>query len=86
MVSIDFVIVFKESKMHGNVLLALMFTSAVIGAEEDYYERLGVERSASDEDIRKAFRQLSKIYHPDKTQNDENATEKFLKIKEGILI
>jgi curved DNA-binding protein len=50
---------------------------------KDYYKILGVERSASDEDIRKAFRKLARQYHPDVAKNKKEAEEKFKEINEA---
>lgn len=51
-------------------------------AKRDYYEVLGVDKSASEDDIRKAFRQLAKKYHPD-VSKEENAEEKFKEVQEA---
>lgn len=51
-------------------------------AKRDYYEILGVNKSASDEEIKKAYRGLAKKYHPD-TSTEENATEKFKEVQEA---
>ena len=52
-------------------------------AKRDYYEVLGVDRSASKEEIKKAYRQLARKYHPDVNKDDPNAEEKFKEAKEA---
>lgn len=47
---------------------------------KNYYEILGVSNAASQDDIKKAFRKLSKQYHPDIAENKEEAEEKFKEI------
>jgi molecular chaperone DnaJ len=49
----------------------------------DYYELLGVDRSATDDEIKKAFRSLARQYHPDANQDDPQATERFKEINEA---
>src|SRR5580658_2216992 len=52
-------------------------------SKKDYYEILGVKKSASAEDIRKAFRKLARKYHPDVNPGDKSAEEKFKKLSEA---
>lgn len=49
---------------------------------KDYYDVLGIKRSASDKEIKKAFRKLAVLYHPDKNK-EKGAEEKFREIAEA---
>jgi molecular chaperone DnaJ len=51
--------------------------------KKDYYELLGVKKSSSAEDIRKAFRKLARKYHPDVNPGDKVAEEKFKAMSEA---
>jgi len=51
--------------------------------KKDYYEILGVKKSASAEEIRKAFRKLARKYHPDVNPGDKSAEEKFKALSEA---
>ncbi|MEW6303121.1 MAG: molecular chaperone DnaJ [Verrucomicrobiota bacterium] len=52
-------------------------------AKRDYYEVLGVERNASADDLKKAYRKLAVKYHPDKNPGDKHAEEKFKELGEA---
>jgi molecular chaperone DnaJ len=51
--------------------------------KKDYYETLGVKKSATEEDIRKAFRKLARKYHPDVNPGDKSSEEKFKALSEA---
>ena len=52
-------------------------------SKRDYYEVLGVQKNASDSEIKKAFRNLAKDNHPDKNPNDQAAETRFKEINEA---
>ena len=53
---------------------------------KDYYKILGVERNASEDDIRKAYRKMAMQYHPDRNPNDKQAEERFKEINEAYQV
>jgi len=53
---------------------------------KDYYKILGVERKASADDIRKAYRKLAMQHHPDKNPGDKKAEDKFKEINEAYQV
>ena len=50
---------------------------------KDYYKILGVEKKATQDDIKKAFRKLAVRYHPDKNPGDKKSEEKFKEANEA---
>ena len=51
--------------------------------KRDYYEVLGVQKNASDDELKKAFRKMAKQYHPDIHPGDKDAEAKFKEINEA---
>ena len=49
----------------------------------DYYQTLGVSKTASADEIKKAYRKLAVKYHPDKNPGDKSAEEKFKQVSEA---
>lgn len=52
----------------------------------DYYKTLGLEKTASVEDIKKAYRKLALQYHPDRNKGDKASEETFKKISEAYAV
>ena len=50
---------------------------------KDYYKILGVDKKASEKEIRQAYRKLARKYHPDVNPGDQAAEEKFKEINEA---
>jgi molecular chaperone DnaJ len=57
-----------------------------LSAKKDYYDLLGVSRSASEDEIKKAYRKLALQYHPDRNPDDKQAEEKFKEVSEAYQI
>ena len=55
-------------------------------AKRDYYEVLGVEKGATDAEIKKAFRRIAMKFHPDRNSDDKNSDEKFKEAQEAYEI
>jgi len=54
--------------------------------EKDYYDILGVKKSASDDELKKAYRNLAKKFHPDKNKGNKDAEAKFKEISEAYSV
>src|SRR5919201_372704 len=54
-----------------------------MAARPDYYKTLGVDKKASQEDIKKAYRKLARQYHPDANKGDKAAEERFKQISQA---
>lgn len=55
-------------------------------ANKDYYEVLGLQKGASEDDIKKSFRKLALQYHPDRNKDNKEAEDKFKEINEAYQV
>ena len=54
--------------------------------QKDYYKILGIDKSASQKEVRQAYRKLAFQYHPDKNRDDPSASEKMKQINEAYAV
>jgi len=52
-------------------------------SKKDYYDVLGVDKGAENNDIKRAYRKLAMKYHPDRNPDDEKAAESFREVTEA---
>jgi curved DNA-binding protein CbpA len=65
-------------------LILLILFLAVCAAKKNYYDVLGVKKSATTKEIKRAARKLSAKWHPDKNQGNDQAEAKFLEVAEAL--
>ena len=63
-----------------------MRNSGNMADKQDYYETLGVAKTSSQDDIKKAYRRLARKHHPDVNQHDKDADDKFKEINEAYQV
>ena len=68
------------------VAFAALLHECTAAKEVDYYEVLGVPRDASSKQIKKAFRDLSLKFHPDKNPGDKEVERKYMEIQQGMRV
>ncbi|ESN98977.1 hypothetical protein HELRODRAFT_185044 [Helobdella robusta] len=72
-----------EFSIYKNAPARSFRSSTNVNAKRDYYEVLGVNKSSTQKDIKKAYYQLAKKFHPDMNKNDPDAQKKFQEVSEA---
>ena len=57
-----------------------------MSGKRDYYEVLGLDRKATDDEIKKSFRSMARKFHPDKNPDDPGAEKNFKEVQEAYAI
>lgn len=65
------------------IFLCMIFLINIILCEKDLYRVLEIKRSATQPEIKKKYRELTRKYHPDRNQGDEKSKEKFAEVAEA---
>ena len=55
-------------------------------AHNDYYKTLGISKTASEAEIKKAYKKLAMQYHPDRNRGDKKAEERFKEVNEAYQV
>lgn len=59
------------------MFINLVLLSSAVSGNRDFYKILGVTKSATKNEVKKAYRNMAKSMHPDKNKDDPNASDKF---------
>jgi len=74
---------FRNARFIALSFLLLGILCFFVDAGKDFYAILGVTRSASKKDVKKAYKKMSMKYHPDKNPGDKEAESKFVELAHG---
>jgi len=67
-------------------LVCLLPLLLALAAQQDYYKLLQIDKDADSRQLKKAYRRLSKQYHPDKNPDDETAHQRFVEISDAYTV
>jgi curved DNA-binding protein len=71
---------------HTDLFKISFYINGQIMGKSDYYEVLGINKNASEEEMKKSYRRLAHQYHPDKNSGDKAAEEKFKEVSEAYAV
>lgn len=67
------------------LLFSALLLAAIVCAARDYYDVLDVPRDAPKAQIKRHYKKLSRVYHPDKNPGDNEAEQKFMELANGMI-